>query len=229
MSKIKKAMALVKAGDWKTLLRKGLRFLEKPGYRIRARIEDWRIGGISIDKRKPSRYEELGAYATQSTDYCWLDQIFKSFPLRETDVFVDVGCGEGRVLTYLYLRGFRGAMTGIELDADVAETARRRTEKCANIQIHCGNVLECGELLKQATAVYLFNPFNESVLSQFVALIEETCDHPVKVYYCNDIHRQLLDKREDWYILRRNLVHSPVTHNRYYTVYGYKPETREKG
>lgn len=224
MGKVRKAWKLLLSGDFATLWKKTVHIIKKMLYRMRARIEDWRIGRISLHKIIPTKYAGLGAYSTESTDYCWLDQIFKSFPLQADDVFVDVGCGEGRVLTYLYLRGFRGPATGVELDPDIAQTAVNRTRGCANIQIHCGNILEAQDIIKNATAIYMFNPFDETMVSRFADMIEEICDHPVTLYYCNDFHRKRLDKREKWYILRRNVLYSPVLPKRFYTVYRFRPE-----
>lgn len=192
-------------------------------YKSRARFEDWQIGKVSLGRTIPSKYRQIGAYATQSTDYRCLDQIFRALPLQKDDVFVDVGCGEGRVLTYLYLRKFRGTLMGIELDPDIAEIARSRTEKCPNIEIHCGNVLESREIIAKTTVFYLFNPFNDSVLSEFIQAIEDNCDHPVRLYYCNDLYRKRIDKREKWNILRRNVILRPGLHPMYYTIYVFSP------
>ena len=172
----------------------------------------------------PTRYQDTGAYATESTNYEWLDKIFKAYPLKQDDVFVDVGCGEGRVLTYLYLRKFRGKMSGIELDEQVAATATHRTKKCANIHIYHGNVLEYAEVFRDATAVYLFNPFDETVLLRFVEMLEQYIDHPLIMYYSNDRHKKVLDKRNNWFILRRDVLKCVDLPTRAYTVYRYRPQ-----
>lgn len=216
MGKIKKAI-------------KGIcRRIGKVFYKIRARYEDWRLGRVSVDRKKPSKYENLGVNDMESTNYDWLDQMFKAYPADKNGCFVDVGCGEGRVLTYLYLRGFRGAMTGIELDEDNAKIATQRTRTCKNIEILSKNVLECADTIRQATAVYLFNPFTEPVMEQFIGLMERVCKQPVVVYYCCDKYRHLLDKRKGWTILRRNLLHSPGRPARPYTIYGYMPPEQEE-
>lgn len=227
MRYIKSVFVLLKNGQIKLLLSKVKSVLFRWVYWLRAQWEDRKLGGISIDIRKPSRFSETGAYATQSTNYIWLDKMFQSLPLKQDAVFVDVGCGEGRVLTYLYNKGFRGKMTGIELDPDVAETARQRTARCANITVLNINALESAAVLEDATVVYLFNPFNEEVLTAFVELLERTCKHSVVVYYSNDLYRRILDKRENWYILRRDVLRAPGYPTRYYTIYGYKPEEKQ--
>ena len=194
-------------------------------YRIRAGIEDWRIGGISLEQGMSSRFPEMGAHATESTNYIWLDRMFKAVPLEADDVFLDIGCGEGRVLTYLYLRGFRGPMTGVELDPDVAATAARRTEDCANISICQGNILRRPQLFPGVTAIYMFNPFTEEVLEGVVDMIEKHIHHPVKVYYCNDLYARVLDKRENWSVLCRDILDVPSAPRRRYTIYRYLPHT----
>ncbi len=221
---LKKVWKYIKSGDFKTLFTITFRVIRKFFYRTRARFEDCLIGGISVNQKKPTKFSDIGAYDTQSTDYCWLDKIFSEFPLPKDSVFVDVGCGEGRVLTYLYIRGFRGKMTGIELDPEIAETAKKRTRKCPNIHIHQGNVLDCGEVIRDATVFYLFNPFDEKVLTDFIKLIEEVCDHPVYLYYSNDRYHNVLDRRIHWFILRRNVVSGPTVGKWRYTLYRYRPD-----
>ena len=147
--------------------------LRKRLYTVRARIEDWRLGKVSVDGIIPTKYKSLGVTWTQSTDYRLLDHVFKTYPLKNNDIFIDVGCGEGRVLTYLYLRRVRNKLIGIELDPDVAETARKRTKNCKNIEILCENVMECADVIKEATAIYIFNPFDDTVLVPFVEMIEK--------------------------------------------------------
>lgn len=221
---LRKAWKYIKAGNFKALFTGICQLLRRTAYYIRAWIEDWLIGGVSVNQKKPTKFAEIGAYDTQSTDYCWLDKIFSEFPLPKDSVFVDVGCGEGRVLTYLYMRGFRGKMTGIELDPDVAETAKKRTRKCPNIHIHQGNVLDCGDVIRDATAFYLFNPFDETLLTAFIELLEQVCDHPVYLYYSNDRYRCVLDRRKHWFILRRNVVSGPTIGSWRYTLYRYRPD-----
>lgn len=222
-NKIKKMLSLLGSGQFGQLFRKIRGVFQRLPYQIRARIEDWRLGRIALSRRIPSRYAETGAYGTMSSDYRCMDEVFRVQPLTENDVFIDVGCGEGRVLTYLYLRGFRGRMTGIELDPEVAKTARMRTASCANISILCANALQTQDVVRDATVLYLYNPFNEAVLRSFIEMVEAECSHPVTLYYCWDIHRRFLDKRENWTILRRSTVRRSGGSDVFYTIYRYDP------
>ncbi len=224
MNIIKKTISILKNEGIKSFLLRSIGYFLRKLYKIYARIMDFRIGKVSVDKKKQSRYKDIGAYATESTNYIWLKKLFSSYPLKPDDVFIDVGCGEGRVLTYLYLKKFRNKMTGIELDEEIAQIAKQRTKKCDNIHICQGNVLEKGEVFKDATAVYLFNPFNAEILSSFIEMIEENVDHRLTLYYANDIHRKVLDKREKWYIIRRNIIKNMITPKRAYSIYLYWPD-----
>lgn len=223
LNKIKKMLALLRKGKFGQVFQKIWVYAQRMPNQIRARIEDWRVGRMSLSRRIPSRYTEIGAYGTMSSDYPYMDEVFRVRPLDKDAVFVDVGCGEGRVLTYLYLRGFRGKLTGIELDPDVAQTAEKRTAACSNIHILCANALQTQDVIREATALYLNNPFNEEVLSAFIGMVEEVCHQPVTVYYCWDIHRRFLDKRENWTILRRSTVRRPGKPDLFYSIYRYDP------
>ena len=140
-------------------------------------------------------------------------------PLRPDDVFIDVGCGEGRVLTYLHEKGFRGRAIGIELDEDVAMTARQRTATCENIFIHCGNVLEQGELFRDVTAVYLFNPFSRFVFRAFINLLESVCEKSVRLYYLNNLYVSELEGHDRWTCLIKGEVKRPGCRPMRYTVH----------
>lgn len=81
MGYMKKTMIVLKSGDLRRIFRGAAKVIGRGFYLIRARIEDWRIGRISINKRKPTKYAEQGAKATESTNYDWLDQMFKAYPV----------------------------------------------------------------------------------------------------------------------------------------------------
>lgn len=187
---------LIRKKEFRQIIKKGTAYLSQRVYGVYAVCRDKRFGGIAVNRKIPTKYRDRGAYATQSSDYRCLKRVFRAVPLRQDDVFVDVGCGEGRVLTYLYSRGFRGRAIGIELDEDVAKTAMRRTSFCPNVTICCGSVLERGELLKEATVVYLFNPFSRDVFRSFVGLLESVCTEPVRICYLNCLYVRELDNSD---------------------------------
>ena len=206
MSRIKKLITLIREREYRQIWVKGKAFLSQRVYLFFAVRRDKRYGGVSVNRSIPSKHQDLGAYATQSSDYRCLKRLFREVPLRPDDVFADVGCGEGRVLTYLYDEGFRGREIGIELDADAAETAKRRAASCPNVTIICGNVLELGELLKEVSAVYLFNPFNRTVFRAFVRLLETVCTKPVRMYYLNCLYVSEAESSGRWTCLSKGEI-----------------------
>ena len=206
MGRVKKLMALLRQGEFRQIWQRGIAFLPSRMYSRSAVRKDKRYGGVAANRKIPSRYAAQGAYATQSSDYRCMRRMFRAVPLQADDVFVDVGCGEGRVLTYLYSKGFRGKAYGIELDADVAKTAAQRTASCGNVTICCGNVLEQGDLFKDATAVYLFNPFSRSVLKAFVELLDTVSEKPVRLYYLNCLYAEELQNNAHWTCLASDTV-----------------------
>jgi SAM-dependent methyltransferase len=152
-----------------------------------------------------------------------LDKLIKQLSLSHKDVFVDVGCGEGRVLTYLYLRKFKGKLIGVELDPDVAEEARQRTAECPNIEIRCANVLEDHSVLEEATVYYLFNPFNGKIFSKFVSLLEKKCPHPIRLAYLFDYYAPYLDGRPGWARIWEGEIQRRDKENAHGSIYTFDP------
>lgn len=193
-------------------------------YALRAGWEDRRMGKTSMEEIRPSRFRAQGAEATQSSDYRCLDALLKRLPMGPGDVFVDVGCGEGRVLTYLSLRRFPGKLIGVELDPDVAEEARQRTADCPNMEIRCGNILEAHDLVKEATIYYLFNPFNGRIFSKFVSMLEKECTHPIRLVYLFDYYGPYLEGRPGWEKTWEGSIRRRGSEDAHGSIYQFSPE-----
>lgn len=76
-------------------------------YYIFEDLEDRRYGSKCTKRTITSKHSDQGVHALQNSDYRCIEQLFEAVPLRP-DVFIDVGCGEGRVLTYHDHHGFQG-------------------------------------------------------------------------------------------------------------------------
>lgn len=193
-------------------------------YQLRTHWEDRRLGGISVEETKPSRFAAQGAEATQSSDYRCLDRIFqKHVPLTEQDVFLDVGCGEGRVLTYLYLHKAKCRLMGVELDPDVTATAQKRMEQCLGVEIRCANILQAQDLMQQVTVYYLFNPFNGKIFSQFINALEKQVPHPIRLVYLFDYYAGYLDDRPGWTKLTGETFRRKGGEEATYSIYRFDP------
>lgn len=190
-------------------------------YEARALAEDMRIGGVSLEAVIPSRFPETGATQTQSTDYRLLDEMFEIVRMRDEDVLLDVGCGEGRVLSYLYLQGFRGKIIGIELDPEIAQIARKRLEGLESIEVFTGNVFDRPDLVARATALFAFNPFYGNTTLDFIELVERVKTGPVRFYYCGNYYHAFLDERPGWTCLASAEVRRAGAAPLSYSIYEY--------
>lgn len=194
-------------------------------YRLRCRWEDKKMGGVSLEETRPNRFRGQGAEPPQSSDYRCLDRIFKRhITLTDSDVFLDVGCGEGRVLTYLLSRKAKGKLMGVELDPDVAAVAQQRTAGQTNIEIRCVNILESADLMEQVTVYYLFNPFNGKIFSKFIGLLEKTVPHPVTLIYLFDYYAGYLDDRSGWERVAGETFQRKGGGEAHYSIYRFSPE-----
>ena len=81
---------------------------------------DKKVCGTSLIKYVPSVFRDdkngVGSTGSQSTHYFILNRMFSHVELKETDRFIDIGCGKGRVLAYLIHKKAPCSLTGIELN-----------------------------------------------------------------------------------------------------------------
>jgi SAM-dependent methyltransferase len=135
--------------------------------RLRRKIIAWRdiarhggaTGGVI-----PSRYMHLGATPTVSTEYTLIPHLLGPV-MRQGDVFVDVGCGRGRLLNWALDDGRAVAVFGLELDKRVAAEVALRLADEDKVTVVAGDALS--SLPDAATTLYMWNPFNEVVMARF--------------------------------------------------------------
>lgn len=102
--------------------------------------------------------------------------LMKALPLSRDHVFVDVGCGKGRVLLLAARYGFRRSI-GLELSPSLCEVAeanlanfRQRYDDLGEVEIHCANVLE-HQFSDNETVFFLFWPFDREVTVDFLKIL----------------------------------------------------------
>ena len=226
--KAKTAKRLLASGDLSTLnvgFRRNMHIIEDRiraiPYYVFADLEDRRYGGRCTNRTIASKHYDQGAHDLQNSDYRCIEQLFQAVPLRPDDVFVDVGCGEGRVLTYHDRHGFHGRLIGVELDEEIAVRAARRVAHCENAEVINRNILDCSEVIRDGTAFFLFNSFNAYVLKSFLELLEKNGGNGIRLYYFCDYGRRLLDNRPGWLVLWRGKVTRPPWPDLPATIYEY--------
>jgi SAM-dependent methyltransferase len=159
---------------------------------LRRLVLDIRYGGFTGGVT-PSRYRHLGANETVSTDIALLDPLL-GHELRHGDVFVDIGCGAGRVLNWVLADGRAKKIYGIELDADIANATLNRLKIYPNVHVQHGDAIK--NIPNDGTLFYLWNPFQENVMIKFRdALItkytKEGTLSSVRIVYHNSVHEDI--------------------------------------
>lgn len=171
---------------------------------------DRRIGGIRLNKMLRSEYEGLGIFPVQSTNYRMLDQIIDFIYLTPQDVFVDVGCGWGRMISYLMIKKRECKYIGVEINSEAAEVARKRFEAYSKVQIITANITEY--IPKNVTVFFLSNPFNANILSRFLEKISSEINHPVRLIYLHAVYQDMLECRQDNWCIELNHIIRPKHH-----------------
>jgi SAM-dependent methyltransferase len=136
--------------------------LSKFALRVTNRLHEARLniatGGIA-----PAEAEDQVHYATVS--YRCTQQLLRLLELTDTDVFVDIGCGKGRVVC-LAARHKLAHVVGIEYSSTLAAIAERNvnTLRGRRTRVSIENASAETSDYASATVVYLFNPFEAPVL-----------------------------------------------------------------
>jgi SAM-dependent methyltransferase len=130
-----------------------------------------------IDTASIVHLDELGLKAQGRVDYHptpWLalKRVMPEREITEADVFIDFGCGKGRVLYQAAMYRF-GRVIGVELSPELAAIARHNIERsraklvCRDIEVFNTDVLEY-EVPDDVTYVYFFNPFKGEIFEAVV-------------------------------------------------------------
>ncbi len=166
----------------------------------RLHIETSREG---FEKRGRSFFE-AGKFADgvlyTPVSYRALRKIGRHLRERERDVFVDLGCGKGRVICYYDTYRFK-KMIGVELIKELADIARQNVGnlKVRNNPIEIVNADAVDVDLKEGTLFFLYNPFGIKTLSSVIAAIKDSLrTHPrkIRIIYVNPVHADLLNAQE---------------------------------
>jgi SAM-dependent methyltransferase len=135
-------------------------------------------------------------YAT--SPYSFIMQILRSLNMVPSDVFVDIGCGKGRVLCCASRFEIKKAI-GVEVDNDLYRIARDNTRKArgkkSTIKIIHASAVDFD--FRIGTIYYLFDAYGKSSLSITLAKMKESLlQHPrrFRIVYVNPVHEAILSK-----------------------------------
>lgn len=138
-------------------------------------------------------------YATSS--YSFIMRILRSLNMVDSDVFVDIGCGKGRVLCCAAWFDIKQVI-GVEIDDDLYKIARENARKAhgrkSSIRIIHASATDFD--FRLGTIYYLFDTYGESSLRITLAKMKESLwQHPrrFRIVYVNPVHEAVFS-RCDW-------------------------------
>jgi len=141
-----------------------------------------------------------GGYAT--TDYLTIIRVLNRLELTSDDVFLDVGCGKGRVVCLAARRQVRSA-GGIELSPELVAIASANLDKRLRGRIAEGHILlqdATTHRYDDTTVAYLFSPFHPAVLGTVLTKIR--ADRGNRRFRCAFVNLRPPDdvifRKQDW-------------------------------
>ena len=158
---------------------------------------DWKLG-ISTRGVLHSQLsdDEHIHYGTRPYEHAFA--VVERLDLRADDVFVDLGCGKGRVVCVAALKLIHEAI-GIDDEKQLCTIARRNAQnlrgRSAPISIVEQKVQESD--LSRGTAYYMFHAFGPTVLQNVVDRLRrglEAKPRNIRIAYSTPVHQDVLAK-----------------------------------
>jgi len=166
-----------------------------------------------------SLYKDGHAYGASL--YCNLDKVFEYLKPKPEDIFLDLGCGKGRVVFFAALRKIN-KVTGVDVNQELIEVANLNLAnfKPNNASIEFINEDAANFKIRGETIIFMFNPFGSMTLKKVITNIKNSLsDNPRKIsivfgsLFGSPSYENLL-YNEDWLVLEAKLA------NGEYSVWG---------
>ena len=155
-----------------------------PGVTLKGALTPYRI-----------RSQSPAAMAYIPTDLFALRNVLRY--VGPEDVFVDLGCGKGRVLCFVAGRRKLKKVLGVEIVPELAQIARRKVANSrllTPVEVIEGDAAKAD--LNEGTVFYLFNPFGEKTLRKVLSNIETSLSsnpRGIRILYYNPRCADVLD------------------------------------
>jgi len=197
-------------------LRKSYRPLEQT---LSAKVVDRALGVETTDM---VHLAELDLDAPDRVDYQpagWLDlpRILRRDEVTADDVFLDLGCGKGRVVLMAARYPFRRVI-GVDISerllgvAQANVAAGRARRRCGEVELHRADVVDY-RISDDVTVVYMFNPFGGAIFDAAIGHLIESVDRrprTVRLIYRNAVHHDRLLRTGRVELTRRALPPRPT-------------------
>jgi SAM-dependent methyltransferase len=150
------------------------RFDRRYGTDTAGLLEPWQLGPVDEVSRRAVKYEAAESHFVKSR--------LGELPIDYRDyVFLDVGSGKGRAALIASMFPFK-RVVGIEYFDALHRIAERNRDifrskyhRCAEIELLCCDIRDY-RLPEASLVLFLFNPFDETVLRRFLAQVEASLD-----------------------------------------------------
>ncbi|HEY6396040.1 MAG TPA: class I SAM-dependent methyltransferase [Solirubrobacteraceae bacterium] len=174
-----------------------------------------------LDSAKTARHCDLGFGTERGFDYVasdWssLRRMLKKTEIGESDCFLDVGAGKGRILFLAAQYPFRRVL-GVELSDSLCGIARRNLAihrdrlRCPNVEVIGADALEYA-IPDDVTFLYMYNPFSGAAFGTFVERILESLSRRPRhlhLIYNNPVMHEHLVERGFELVVRSHFLASP--------------------
>jgi cyclopropane fatty-acyl-phospholipid synthase-like methyltransferase len=136
-----------------------------------------------------------------TVDYTILNQVLDRLALKPDDVFIDIGCGTGRVLCLAARRRVQRVI-GFDLSPEMVRTATANVEAVRG-RVSAVDVVKADATefdYSETTCAYMFSPFNHTVLARVLNKIK--ADRSGRPFRCafvslNELQRETF-RAHDW-------------------------------
>ena len=162
--------------------------------RIRNCLCDFRFGIHSGGSIAGSLGKDYFRYSTVSYRDIFL--ALTHLDICSDDIFVDIGCGKGRVICCAAKLGVQKSI-GIELDENLVSCAKHNALKLRGLHspIDIFHVSAEDFDYDSITLFYMFNPFNGNILQTVLSKIHESwIENPrrIRIAYVNPVYDNLI-------------------------------------
>ena len=189
-------------------------------HRITSDYRDIRAAGkkgVSGVQKQRKKHDSMYV----QSDYSVLNKVFGSLSLTESDVFVDIGCGAGRVISYITLKKIPCRVIGIEREKEIAESTADYFKKQPRVRIICADATIA--LPSESTVFYLYCPMDVKTLEALAQCIENSVDHSIKLIYVNGESANVFRCRDGWKLDRSENIDRRYAEPVHCSVFTYMP------
>lgn len=147
---------------------------------------DWYYHVKTTKPVKLKEHDNKINYMYEPLPYKELDNLFRKYPFTKEDVFIDIGCGKGRVLLEASLHGCLN-IYGIDISKELIACAENNLKKYQKkkaemqYQLLCMNAKDF-TFLSDINKVFIYNPFHIKILIRVLkALAHSIEENPREV------------------------------------------------